>query len=70
MAGRFYLEVVQVVLLFGSETWVLTPQLDKSLKDFHHRESQQMEGMGPKFHQYGTWVYPPIRESLTMVVLD
>ena len=26
-AGRFYVAVVQAVLLFGSETWVLTPQL-------------------------------------------
>ena len=28
-AGRFYVAVVQVVLLFGSETWVLTPWLEK-----------------------------------------
>ena len=34
--GRFYVAVVQAVLLFGSKTWVLTPQLDKSLKGFHH----------------------------------
>ena len=27
MAGRFYVEVAQAVLLFGSETWVLTPRL-------------------------------------------
>ena len=27
MTGRFYVAVVQAVLLFGSEMWVLTPQL-------------------------------------------
>ena len=26
-AGRFYVAVVQEVLLFGSEMWVMTPQL-------------------------------------------
>ena len=35
-AGRFYVAVVQAVLLFGSETWVLTPQLEKALAGFHH----------------------------------
>ena len=36
-AGNFYVVVVQEVLLFGSETWVLNPQLEKSLEVFHHQ---------------------------------
>ena len=32
---RFYVEVVQAVLLFGSDTWVLTPRVDKSFKIFN-----------------------------------
>ena len=39
--GRLYLAVVQAVLLFGSETWVLTPQLDKALVGFHHRVARR-----------------------------
>ena len=35
--GRLYVSVVQVVILFGSETWVLTPPLEKALVGFHHR---------------------------------
>ena len=34
--GRFYVAVVQVVILFGLETWVINPCLEKSLKGFHH----------------------------------
>ena len=34
--GRFYVAVMQAVILFGSETWVLTPQLEKDLIGFHH----------------------------------
>ena len=48
MTGRFYLAVVQAVLIFGSETWVLTPRFEKSLKGFHHRVVQRMSGMFPK----------------------
>ena len=36
MARRFYVAVVQAVLVFGSETWVMTPWLEKALEGFHH----------------------------------
>ena len=40
--GRFYEEAVQAVLLFGSETWVMTPWMEKALKGFHHRVVRRM----------------------------
>ena len=46
--GRFYVAVVQAVLLFGSKTWVMTPLFEKALEGFHHRSARQMAGMGPK----------------------
>ena len=60
--------VVQAVLLFGSETWVLIPWLEKALAGFHHWESQWMTVMGPKRQPDGMWVYPPIGAALEMVV--
>ena len=36
MTGRFYVVVVQAVLIFGSDRWVLTPWFEKSLEGFHH----------------------------------
>ena len=48
MVERFYVAVVQAVLLFGSETWVMTPCLEKSLMGFHHRLVGRMSVMGPK----------------------
>ena len=48
MLGRFYVVVVQAVILFWSETWFLTPQLDKYLKGFHHGAVRCMVIMGPK----------------------
>ena len=46
--GRFYVEVVQVVLLFGSKTWVMTPRLEKALERFHHRAARRMAVKVPK----------------------
>ena len=43
--GKFYVVVVQAVLLFGAETWVVTPRLEKALEGFHHRAVRSMSGM-------------------------
>ena len=59
-AGRFYVEVVQAVILFELETWVVTPQLDKALAGFHHHVVWRMAGMGPEHQLDSTWVYPKI----------
>ena len=66
----FYVAVVQSVLLFGSETWVLNPRWEKSLEGFQHQAARRMAGMGPKQQRYGTWVYPPIGAALEMVRLE
>ena len=65
--GRFYVEVVQAVLLFGSETWLLTPRLEKSLEGFHHGVVWRMAGMVPKRQHGVTWVYISIGEDLAML---
>ena len=70
MAGIFYVWVVKVVLMFGSDTWVMTPHLEKSLEIFHHRVVRQMVVMGPKRQQYVTWMYPQIVEAMATVGID
>ena len=35
--GTFYMVVVQVVLIFVSETWVMYPCIRRTLVGFHHR---------------------------------
>ena len=69
-AGNFYVAVVQAVLLFGYEMWVLTPQLEKSLKGFHHRAVRRISGMFPKRQRDGKRVYTPIMAALGMVGLE
>ena len=59
-AGRFYVVVVQAVLLFESKTWVLTTRSEISLGRFQHRLARQMSDMVPKNQRGGAWVYPRI----------
>ena len=65
-AVRFYVAVVQVVIMFGSEMLVLTTCSEKSLKGFRHRAVRRMAGIGPKRQRGGKWVYPPIGAALVM----
>ena len=62
--------MVQAVLIFGSETWVLNPRLNKSLEGFHHRAVREISVMGPKRQQDVTWVYTPIGAMLARVWLE
>ena len=40
----FYKAIVQAVLLFGSESWVMTERLWKIVNGFHHRCTQYIVG--------------------------
>ena len=62
--------VVQAVLLFGSETRVLTTRLEKDLEGFCHWAARRMAGMVPKLHPDKTLVYPLIGAALAIMGLD
>ena len=40
--GQVYLAVVQLVLLYGSEIWVLTLCMKRVLGIFHHRVARNL----------------------------
>jgi len=56
--GIFYKATVQSILLFGSETWNLSPQSLKCLEGFHLRAAWRMAGKRPTKLPDGTWTYP------------
>ena len=47
--GRFYLAVVQATLIFGPETWAVTPRMEKTLGGFHHWVEIQLTGQIPRY---------------------
>ena len=65
IASKFYIAVVQSILLFGSETWVVTPRILNALEGFHHRVvARRLTGRTAQRHRDGSWTYPDIRLTL------
>ena len=54
----FYGSVVWVVLLFESEFWVLSAEMDKTVEVSHTRFLQQITGKRARRMSGGTWVTP------------
>ena len=70
VCGVFYKATVQSILLFGSETWNLSPVSLKSLEGFHIRAAWRMAGKRPLKLPDGTWTYPNSTEVLDEVWLN
>jgi hypothetical protein len=59
ITATFYKAVVQAILLYGSETWVLSRMALAHLEGFHIRAAYQMAKMHkPKRGLGRTWIYP------------
>ena len=56
MSGTLFKAMVQAVLLSGSETWVLTPCMGRTLGGFHHRVACRMteKNRGAYLPAYGS----------------
>ena len=59
----FYKATVQSVMLFGSETWCLTPATLQRLEGFHVKAARRMTGKMSVLAS-GVWVYPKTSEVL------
>ena len=62
--GMFYKATVQAVLLYGSETWSLSPSSQKRLEGFHIRAAWRMSGFWPEKKPDGSWTYPCLADVL------
>ena len=62
--GSFYVTVVQVILLFGLETCVVTPHIVRTLGGFYHWVVRRIAVKLPYRWQDGGWDYPMIVEAL------
>ena len=56
MAGMFYQAVVASVLLYGSESWVVSPSALRELSGFHVETARRLTGMHPRKVK-GKWIY-------------
>ena len=62
---RFFLKaVVQAVLLFGSETWVMIPCMDQALGSFHNMVTRHITMRHQMRRGEGGWDYPQLAAAM------
>ena len=64
VSGYFYKAIVQAVLLYGSETWVISRSQLKMLEVFHRRVARYLCRKHIRKLADGTWECPPTVEVL------
>ena len=57
MSGFFFKAVIQAVLLFVLETWVVTPCMGRDLGGFQDQVARRMMGQPPQRKPDGNWKY-------------
>ena len=62
--GNFFNAVVQQVLLFGADMWVVTPRMERALSSFLHGVSRRITGRHPQRGRDGKWFYPPLEGAM------
>ena len=53
VSGLLFKYVVQSVMLFGAETWVATPRMDRILGGFQDQVARHLTGRLPRIRQDG-----------------
>ena len=59
--GNVFKAVVQQVLLFGEETWVLIPIIERALDLFMHGDARRITGRQTRIGGTGNDITPPWR---------
>jgi hypothetical protein len=68
--ARFYVTVIEAVLLYGSETWVLSSRLLRRLNSFHNRCARHLAHRHIRRLPDGTWEHPSTNEVLDLCGLS
>ena len=66
VAGMFYQVVVAAVLLYGSESWVISAFDLRALDGFHVEAARRLTGMRPS-KRGDSWVYPKSADVLRAI---
>ena len=69
ISGNFFKAVVQQVLLFGAETWVVTPKMERALSAFLHGAVRRLTGRQARREKDGEWHYPSLEGAMKEVGL-
>ena len=62
--GSFFKAVVQQVMLFRAETWVVTPKMERALRGFLHGAVRRLTGRQARRAKNGEWYYPSLEGAM------
>ena len=62
--GNFFEAMVQQVLMFGAETWVVSPMMERALSAFIHGATRRLTGRQPRIGRDGKWSYPSLEGAM------
>ena len=68
--GRFYILVLQATLLFGSNTGVVTPHMQRNLEGFHHRVERHLTGKITCHQADGVYICHTLEEAMQESVFE
>ena len=64
VSGNLFKAVVQQVLLFGADTWVVLPIMERALNYFIHGSARRITGRQPRRGWDGKWFYPSLEGAM------
>ena len=64
MYRLYFKDVVQAVLLFGSETWVVTSRMGRSLGGFQDQVARRLTGRLPRRKPDRKWNYTSLETAM------
>ena len=70
VSGMFFKAVMQSLILFGLETWVMTHHMGRALVGFQLRVAQLITGKQPLRLLNGSWEYPPLDMVMQEAVFE
>ena len=70
ISGNFYKAIVQAILLFCLDTWVMKPRIGRTLGRSHHRVVRHTAGINTKRYTTRRWEYQPPNAAILTVGLD
>ena len=69
-SGTFYKSVIEATLFFGSETWVMNPRIEQTLRGFHYRVDLCIAGMQSQRNMEEQCEYLPLEAAIAAELLE
>ena len=69
-SGQIYLAVVELMVVYGSETWMTTQHIGRFWGRFHRSLARRLMGGKPWQGRDGVWTYPPLKDAIAEASLQ